>query len=239
MSGFCDIHTHVLPGIDDGAKDWDMSLEMIDKSWKGGVRRIIATPHYVPWQKRENDPGKIIRLCRDAELRAKAELGHDIKIYPGQEIYYHIEMLEKIEQGKVLTLAGSHYILVEFPIDISWHQLKQAISHIIYSSQYRPILAHIERYECLRTKENLEEAKELGALFQMNIKSLQGGILDHNTRWCKKQLLDAKIDFLSSDMHNLTSRPPTSYDMLEWIGKKIDREYQKDIFMRNALKIGI
>lgn len=238
MSGFCDIHTHILPGIDDGARDWDMCLEMIDRAWDGGIRRIIATPHYLPWQKKKTNPLQIVRLCGEVQQRVRAELGYEIKIYPGQEIYYHVNMVEEIRRGEILTMAGTRHILVEFPIDISAQQLKQAVRHIC-ESRYIPILAHIERYECLRTNETLEEAAELGAQFQINIKSLQGGMLNQTTRWCKHQLQERKIDFLASDMHNLSSRPPTSYEMLDWVGKKLDREYQRDILLRNALRMGI
>lgn len=238
MSGFCDIHTHILPGIDDGARDWDMCLEMIDRAWDGGIRRIIATPHYLPWQKKKTNPLQIVRLCVEVQRRVRAELGYEIKIYPGQEIYYHVDMIEEIRRGEILTMAGTRHILVEFPIDISTQQLKQAVRHIC-ESRYIPILAHIERYECLRINETLEEAAELGALFQINIKSLQGGMLNQTTRWCKHQLQERKIDFLASDMHNLSSRPPTSYEMLDWVGKKLDREYQRDILLRNALRMGI
>lgn len=238
MSGFCDIHTHILPGIDDGARDWDMCLEMIDRAWDGGIRRIIATPHYLPWQKKKTNPLQIVRLCVEVQRRVRTELGYEIKIYPGQEIYYHVDMIEEIRRGEILTMAGTRHILVEFPIDISAQQLKQAVRHIC-ESRYIPILAHIERYECLRTNETLEEAAELGALFQINIKSLQGGMLNQTTRWCKHQLQERKIDFLASDMHNLSSRPPTSYKMLDWVGKKLDREYQRDILLRNALRMGI
>ena len=64
-------------------------------------------------------------------------------------------------------------------------------------------------------------------------------MLNQTTRWCKHQLLEQRIDFLASDMHNLSSRPPTSYEMLGWVGKKLDREYQRDILLRNALRMGI
>lgn len=238
MSGFCDIHTHILPGIDDGARDWDMCLEMIDRAWEGGVRRIIATPHYLPWKDKKPNPLHIVRLCNEVQRRARRELGYEIIIYPGQEIYYHVDMIDGIRRGEILTMAGTRHILVEFPIDISAGQLKQAVRHIC-EAQYLPILAHIERYECLRNSETMEETAGLGALFQINIKSLQGGVLNQTTRWCRHQLLERKIDFLASDMHNLSSRPPTSYEMLDWVGKKLDREYQRDILLRNALRMGI
>ena len=63
-----DIHTHVLPGIDDGAENWDMSMEMLKIAWDSGVRRVIATPHFLPW-KSQISPEKIRHMCREAQER--------------------------------------------------------------------------------------------------------------------------------------------------------------------------
>lgn len=238
MAGFCDIHTHVLPGVDDGAKNWDICLEMIDRAWEGGVRQIIATPHYLPWQKKENKPEQLIWLCKEAEDKARKELGHPIRIYPGQEIYYHADLEEKLRRGEILTLAGSRYILVECALEIPYRELLQAVMRLRAQS-YQPILAHVERYNCLRNPEHLQSIREAGAMLQINVQSVNGGLLDKDTRWCKKQLLDGQIHFIASDMHNLSTRPPMSFEKLQWIGRKLDRDYQKEILQDNALRIGL
>ena len=97
MKGIIDVHTHILPGIDDGAKNWDVCLDMINQSWGFGVRKIIATPHYLPWKKRISCE-KIRSLCQEAEERFQQEWGRTMKIYPGSELYYHTDLLDKLER---------------------------------------------------------------------------------------------------------------------------------------------
>lgn len=232
-----DIHSHLLPGIDDGAKDWDICMRMIEKSWNSGVRQIIATPHYLPWET-EQKPGQIAQLCREAEKRAEEELGREVKILPGQEIYFHIDMAEKLDRGEILTLAGSRYVLVEFATDVPFSVLYQGVNRL-RMAQYQPVIAHVERYACLRKQGRLQEAAHAGALFQMNLEAFQGGFLDETSRWSRRQLLNRQIDFLASDMHNLTSRPPVSGEMLVWMEKKLDEGYQRELLSSNARKINL
>lgn len=230
-----DIHTHILPGIDDGAKDWDTCMKMLEKSWSAGVRKVIATPHFLPWKEKQ-DPLQICRLCLEAQERAKKELGIDIPIYPGNEIFYHVDMLESIKSGKALTLAGSSAVLIEFPVDIPYQLLYRGIKDIC-EAHYRPVIAHVERYACLRKPGRVEELEEIGAMLQMNVEAFQGGFFDETSRWSKKCLQNHKIQFLASDMHNTGSRPPMSKEQLEWAVKKLKKNYLKEILSGNSRKI--
>lgn len=236
MTGITDVHAHVLPGVDDGAVNWDMCLEMIDTAVKNRTGRIIATPHYLPWQKSENRPESLRMLCVEAERRARQETGSDIKLDLGQEIYYHVDMIEKLNKGELLTLAGSRYVLVEFAIDIPHRALLQAVSHI-RTSGYLPVVAHVERYQCLRKKDHFDELRQTGARLQMNVSPIQGGAFDKTASWCKKQLLEECIHLIGSDMHNTTSRPPITTDKLEWVVKKMNQRYLKKLLWKNAADI--
>lgn len=227
-----DIHTHILPGIDDGAKDWDVCMKMIERSWNAGVHSIIATPHFLPWEG-EHDPLRICRLCEEVQERARKELGIDIKISPGNEIYYHQDMIQNIKNGKALTLAGSRYVLVEFPLDITYQEMFRGIREIL-DAHYIPIIAHVERYLCLRKPGRIEELTSLGAKMQMNLEAFQGSFLDETSRWSKKCLQRQEIHFLASDMHNLERRPPISENQLEWAVRKLDRGYLKEIAADNS-----
>lgn len=235
MREVVDIHTHILPGIDDGAKNWDMCLKMINKSWDFGVRKIIATPHYIPWR-REIPVRKIQELCREAEEKAKRELGKPMKIYPGNELYYHLELIDKLNEGKVLTLADSRYILVEFDIDVPYRELYQGLSRL-RMEQYHPIVAHVERYRCLRKPGRLEEVKRTGALFQMNQKAFQKGLLDETGRWSRQRLKQGEIDFIASDMHNLTSREPFDEKNMSWLYKKMPKKSLHRLLSKKAREI--
>lgn len=235
MKNITDIHTHILPGIDDGAKDWDVCLQMLSKSWETGVKRVIATPHLIPW-KEPIAPERIRELCVEAQNRATKELGIDIEIYTGQELYYHLDITDKLKKGQALTLAGSRYVLLEFAEDISYQVLYRGIKELL-EAHFKPIIAHVERYRCLRKPGRLQEIRNLGALLQMNVEAFQGGILDETARWAKKCLMDREISFLASDMHNVKSRPPISDSTLQWARRKLDEEYFEEILCTNSARI--
>lgn len=230
-----DIHTHVLPGIDDGARDWDTCLEMLAKSAKCGVGQIIATPHYLPW--REGAGAETIRqLCREAEEKLQTKYGISMDIYPGNEIYYSLEVVERLKQGEILTLADSRYVLVEFGVDSSYQNICRAVKEF-RDAGYIPILAHVERYSSLHQMDRMEDIKQMGAMLQMNVEAFQNGWFDSESRWAKKCLSNHMIDFLASDMHSLRRRPPMSKEQFEWIRKKLDSKYQRAILYQNSRKI--
>ena len=112
----CDIHCHILPGIDDGSRNWDMTLQMVQQSWDAGVRTMIATPHYLPWHERLKGE-TVLSLVEEARQKVASELGVEMTILAGEELYYHSGLMEELQQGKALTMAGSRYILLEFAED--------------------------------------------------------------------------------------------------------------------------
>ncbi len=230
-----DIHTHVLPGVDDGARDWDTCLQMLVKSAEYGVNTIIATPHYLPWKKNAT-PENISRLCCEVEEQLQTKHGISMDIYPGNEIYYSLEVVERLKEGDILTLAGSRYVLVEFSVSCSYQTICRAVKEF-RDAGYIPIIAHVERYSCLHSVKQLEDIKQMGALLQMNVEAFQNGWLDSESRWAKKCLKGKMIDFLASDMHSLRRRPPMSGEQLEWIKKKLDFTYRKELLYKNAEKI--
>lgn len=230
-----DIHAHVLPGVDHGASDWDTSLKMLAKSARCGVKKVIATPHYLPW-KDGVTPETICKLCKEAESRLQNEYAISMKIYPGHEIYYSVELVDILKEGKALTLAGSPYILVEFQQEESYQIICKAIRDLRHHG-YFPIIAHVERYRCLYNKGRIAELKEIGALLQVNVGSLHGRLFDTRSRRVKQWLTKGYIDFLASDMHDMGQRPPMSKDSLQWICKKLNSRYQEKILYGNAQKI--
>lgn len=230
-----DIHSHVLPGIDDGAKDWDMCLSMLEASAKCGVTKIIATPHFLPW-KHNAKPDEIRQLCKEAKEKLERKLAISMDIYPGHEIYYNLEVIEKLKMGKILTLADSRYILVEFEPSVSYQVICRAVKDF-RDNAYVPIIAHTERYACLRQSERMEEMKRMGAMFQVNVEAFQRGMFDATSRWVKKNLLKETIDFLASDMHDMRRRPPLSEEKLRWIQKRLKPAYQKELLCVNGQKV--
>lgn len=230
-----DIHTHILPGVDDGAKDWETCMEMLLNSAKSDVLKVIATPHYIPW-KTNPTPEEIENLCVQAKKKFFEKHGIAMDIYSGNEIYYSVDAVRDLKAGKILTLAGSRYILVEFSLRSTYQILYRAVKDFV-DAGYVPVIAHMERYDCLRTNGRIRELKEVGALFQMNVGAFQGGIFDADSHWSKKCLLDNSVDFLASDMHGLCRRTPITGAKLQWVQKKLSPQYQKELLYANAQKI--
>lgn len=230
-----DIHTHVIPGVDHGAKDWDMSLKMLALSARCGVKAVIATPHYLPWKEGVTAEA-ICERCKEAEERLQKEYGISMDIYPGNEIYYSSETVEILKAGEALTLAGSRYVLIEFQQETSYQMLCKAARDLCFH-RYIPVFAHVERYHCLDRIEKLTELKEMGALLQVNVGSFQGGLFDERSNKAKRWLKKGIIDFIASDMHDLEKRLPMSNDRLEWMQKKLNSQYQDKLLYGNAQNI--
>ena len=230
-----DIHTHVLPRIDDGAKDWDVCLEMLRRSSERGVQAVIATPHYIPW-KQTSSPERIEELCLEAKKKLLEKHGITMDIYCGNEIYYTIDAIRDLREGKILTLAKSRYILVEFGFQASFQTIRRAVKDFVEAG-YIPIIAHMERYECLRNLAKLQEIKEMGAFLQVNAESVRGGLFQAEKRWAKRCLKQELVDFFASDMHDLSTRTPIREKELQWILKKMKAEYQEDLLYSNAWRI--
>ncbi len=218
---FTDIHCHILPGLDDGARDEEESLAMIRMAVEEGVTRFIATPHYSR-QFRNDCPERIREKCHQIEEKARETITKDLEIFPGQEIFWEEEIPEKLDRGEILTLADSSYILMEYRPSVSYRTLLSSL-RILRTGGYLPILAHAERYSILR-KEGLQELKKSGIYIQMNYASIGRNLFQKDERWCRKQLKEGYIDFLGTDMHNTKSRPPRIQEAMKWLIPHMDEE---------------
>lgn len=212
--GWIDIHAHILPGMDDGASNWDETVKMIDMARRQGTGHIIATPHYRCGQ----DLDKLKERMKQLKDRAYS-VSDRMTVSLGQEILYFEELPLFLEQKKALTLSGSRYVLVEFlPMD-TYSRVFRAVRCLVQAS-YLPVIAHAERYPCLRKKGRTEELADGGAYLQVNAGSLDGGMFHRDAVWCRKEILKGGIHFLATDMHGILRRPPDMEGAASWLGKK-------------------
>lgn len=172
MSSYVDIHSHILPQIDDGAKNEDMSFKMFHTAQRNGIAKIILTPHHKPMHHNAN-PQKIAELTQTLQQEIKKH-GIEIELYTGNEIYYNSDILTLLEQKNVLTMANSDYVLVEFgPMD-DFGYIRNGVYQIL-SGGYRPILAHAERYVAMRASTDcFERMIDMGCCIQINAGSIMG-----------------------------------------------------------------
>ena len=230
-----DVHCHVLPGLDDGAQDIKESIQMLKIAKRQKICAVIATPHY-SHHFQNSDPQAIREMCRTLELKARQEVDPRFRVYPGQEIFNSEEILERLGQKKVSTMAGSSYVLIEFHPSVAYSEIFRTVQNLLLH-QYRPILAHAERYTVLRGNDKMEELIELGAYIQLNYRSVGGKWYDEKTRWCRKMLKEGKVHFLGTDMHNTKTRCPDTLRAAIWMAQHLEPSYIKEISYGNPIKI--
>lgn len=226
-SGIIDVHAHVLPGIDDGAKNWEQSRRMLKMAYAQGIRCIIATPHYRSGQSETEIRALIVRLNEFA-----SSINPSLFVVEGQEVFYSEGFVDDLKRGNMLSMAGSRYILIEFRPDVSYGTLYQGIRTVVLSCHI-PILAHAERYRCLRQGERLTELIDSGCCIQMNFESIQGNAISADVRWCKKQIAEKKVDFLGTDMHHMKNRKPDIEKALHWLEHHVGNEMCERILRTN------
>jgi tyrosine-protein phosphatase YwqE len=202
LEGFIDIHNHILPGIDDGAKNVEESIELIKGFGEFGVTDFICTPHimenYYP-----NNPVSITAslslLQNDLKMRG---MDH-INISAAAEHMIDSGFEKLVNENKIMPLAKS-YLLIEMSYLQASLNFGQAINKIIEVGLF-PILAHPERYVYMHnTKSKYKNIKKEGVLFQLNLLSLSNyyGAEVHKT--ALYLLKEGMIDFVASDIHNLS-----------------------------------
>lgn len=230
-----DIHTHILPGVDDGARNLTESVELAVLASRQGIGAVIATPHGSFGKHRRSLREDYERLLLEVRQEVKKELP-DFEIYLGQEHLYREGLEEKLLSGEALTLAGSGYVLVEFAPETPYAAMNRGLRNLTVSG-YTPVLAHIERYGCLRDEKNLKTLREGGCLFQMNYASLSGNFLDKDVRWCRKQVREGRLHFLGTDLHRTDYRPPEILPALRWLENHVELGYLEKLMGGNGAKI--
>lgn len=235
LDGWFDIHSHIMPAVDDGAKDWDMSKQMLEMAYEEGTRRMIATPHY--HKRYRNVYGEPLKEQYEKLKELAKSIDNSFEVYLGNELYYNQDAGELLEQGVIQTLAGSDYVLVEFSPARDYRYIK----HSLYQLQmdgYHPILAHMERYtHLLKHMDRIEELLEMGVYFQVNAGSVIGNSGFSIKQSIKKLLKLEYIHFIGTDAHNLEQRPPRIKKCAEYILKKYNSDYAQRLLFNNPMKI--
>jgi len=235
IEGWVDIHNHILPGVDDGAKDWKMSEKMLKMAYEEGIRKMIITPHYHKRFKKVPAEELMCELKKLQEIARKID--KSFELYLGNELYYSYDAIEWIKQGFFQTMAGSKYILVEFSPSIDFLEMRQGLQRMQMNG-YSPILAHIERYSCLHKEfDRVRELYNLGIYLQVNAGSIMGDFGFGIKQFLKKLLQQEYIHFVATDAHDLYKRPPEIAKCARYLRKKYDTDYIKQILCDNPMKV--
>jgi protein-tyrosine phosphatase len=202
-----DLHCHILPGIDDGARTMEEAVEMCRLAAADGCRAMVATPHQRRGAWWNSDREAIAGLARDLQ----AALGTDLRVLVGGEVHVDSELLAEVEKlpgGGILTLAGSRYLLIELD---GQGRAGDAIHlvHELVVADWRPILAHPEFIPWLAGDLDLvKRLVALGALTQVTAMSVTGDFGRGPMAETHALIDEGLVHFVASDSHGVQRRPP-------------------------------
>lgn len=223
---YIDIHSHILPGVDDGSPDMETTMKMADIAYQSGIRYMIATPHYQRGKRHLK-----AEALKEVYQQTKAVLEErypNFHLLLGNEIYYSDGCIEKLEQGRAMTLAGSRYVLVEFPFDSSAKEITEAVVALL-RERYIPVLAHAERYQNLINEmECVKEIRNMGAWIQVNASGRGAAV---------KLMKHGCVDLLATDCHDLSKRAPKLKRGLHRLCLYSDKKTLNQILVQNPKKI--
>lgn len=228
-----DIHSHILPGIDDGSKSLGMTFDMLKKAEEEGLKDIVATPHF----RRGcfDEPYKEVKeIVQKINKFIKAE-GININIHTGQEVYFSDRIIDDFEEGLIGTINDGKYMLVEFPM----RKIPSDAADFMYELKLRgvtPIIAHPERYsEVIKNIEVLNDFINEGCLFQLNAGSIRGDFGKDVKKTAEKLIKFGAYAFIGSDAHNNKNRNTGILEEYQEVFNK--NILLKEVFLENSEKL--
>ncbi len=216
-----DFHSHILPGIDDGSKNLEQSIAMVNEAKKVGFTKIISTSHYMENYYECNEKNR-------KELLEQVQKNvNGIELCLGNEIYITNNIIELLQNGQASSINGTKYVLFEFPLITTRPMNDKEVIYRLVENGYIPIIAHPERYPFIQENPDyLFELEEMGALFQANYGSIIGMYGLKAKKTLKILLKNNLISFFGSDVH----RPEQVYNKMPKIIKKLKKIISNEEF---------
>ena len=216
-----DFHSHILPGIDDGSKNLEQSIAMVNEAKEAGFKKIISTSHYMENYYECNEKNR-------KELLEQVQKNvNGIELCLGNEIYITNNIIELLQNGQASSINGTKYVLFEFPLITTRPMNDKEVIYRLVENGYIPIIAHPERYPFIQENPDyLFELEEMGALFQANYGSIIGMYGLKAKKTLKILLKNNLISFFGSDVH----RPEQVYNKMPKIIKKLKKIISNEEF---------
>lgn len=238
MIGTVDIHSHIIPAVDDGAVDLDEALDMLKIAVKNGTSDIVATPHYLADNLRcAGLSASELKARFDVLKEAAAKHVPDINLHFGAEMYSVGNIEAVIRSGNVISLNNNGYVLVEFAFNDSPKRALEIV-RVLETAGYNVVIAHPERYVFVKDNPRLiVPFLETGALLQINPQSILGD--------CDPVEQDVALSFLenslaavvASDSHSVFKRSPDMSDAYSFVFLNFSPEYAERLFHYNPKAI--
>jgi protein-tyrosine phosphatase len=224
-----DLHCHLLPGIDDGAKTLDLSLAMARMASADGITTIACTPHILPGV--YNNSGPAIRAAVALLRDAIAQAGIPIRLLTGADVHIAPDLVAQLRDGRALTLNDTRYFLLEPP----HHVLPPRLEDHIFGLQtagFVPILTHPERLSWL--DQHYDSVKRLvysGVLMQLTAGSLMGRFGRRPRYWAERMLDEGFCSLLASDGHNTEQRAPRLAEGRDIVARRLGEEEAMNVVL--------
>lgn len=227
MSGLIDFHSHILPGIDDGSKSVEMSIEMLREEFRQGIGHVVATPHFYP---QYDTPERFLERRAEAESALREEMRKytDLpRLSVGAEVYYFSGISDsKAISG--LTIDQKRCILIEMPTSQWTEAMYRELEGLYVKRGLLPIIAHLDRYiGRFHNRDIPRRLANLPVLIQVNAEFF----LERSTSAMALRMLKKDgIHLLGSDCHDLTSRKPNLEGALDLIRRRLGEGALEGIF---------
>jgi protein-tyrosine phosphatase len=229
-----DLHSHILPGIDDGSPSLDVSLEMARIAIGDGIRHMACTPHIMPGVY-DNDQAIVTRSV--TALREGLEAANlPLNLYVGADVHIAPDLPEKLRDGQIPTLNRSRYFLFEPPHHILPPKIEDLAQRLI-NAGFVPIVTHPERLTWIASHYHVvERLNELGCLIQLTADSILGSFGRTALLYAERLIDEGRVDIVASDAHGVTSRRPCLSQARAAVAKRVgEEEADKMVLIRPAM----
>jgi protein-tyrosine phosphatase len=232
---FVDIHCHLLPGLDDGARSWEETLAMARLAVSDGIGTIVATPHQLG-NYAAND-GDEIRERAERLRTLLRERRIPLKVLPGADVRIEPDMIARIRSGAVVTLADrGRHVLLELPHEV-YLPLDRLLSDFA-AAGLTGILSHPERNQGIIAKPGVVKSLvRAGCLIQVTAESLTGGFGTRVRATCESLVKQGLVHFVSTDAHGPESRPPLLRRAFQRVAEIANEGLAEQLFCRNPADV--
>lgn len=230
-----DIHSHIIPNVDDGARSVEETFNILKEAQEAGFTDVILTSHFLLNYYETNAQELIFWKEKLQEVLKKQ--GTKINLHSGMEIYITNQMEELLENKKILTLANSRYMLIELPLATNVKYFDYVV-YYLEAKGIKPIIAHPERYKCVQKDPDIvEEYIEKGCLIQCNYGSIVNLYGREAEKTIKTLLKKNQVHFLGSDVHRENGTYLIILDAIKKIRKIIGENKINELTTINPKKI--
>jgi len=230
-----DLHSHILPGVDDGSPDLETSLAMARMAVADGIQVMACTPHFMQGLY-DNEASDIRRRVAAFQQRlSEADIG--LSVVVGSDAHIRPDFLSCLREGRLLCLNNSRYVLFEPPHNIAPPRLEDLLFNIV-TAGYVPILTHPERLKWIESQFTVfEQLVRAGVWMQITGGSLTGRFGRRPKYWAEKMLASGLVHIMATDAHNLSSRPPVLSEALEVAEAEVGLDEAKNLVLVRPINV--